>query len=129
MDKHVSSFSTTSERNPRLLFVVTEDWYFWSHRLPIAMAARDNGFEVMVATRVNLHADLIRREGFHLLPLSMVRESWNPWREFRTILELAQMYRKERPDLIHLVALKPIVYGSIAAVLSFSRAAIVGAIA
>ena len=39
--------------NHKILFFITEDWYFWSHRLPIARAARDTGFEVLVATKVN----------------------------------------------------------------------------
>jgi len=37
---------------PVLLYLVTEDWYFWSHRLPVARAARAARWEVMVATRV-----------------------------------------------------------------------------
>ncbi|HUK10594.1 MAG TPA: glycosyltransferase [Stellaceae bacterium] len=49
---------------PKLLFLVTEDWYFWSHRLPMARAARDAGFEVAAATRVTAHG-----EG---LPLSLL---------------------------------------------------------
>ena len=52
---------------PRILFLITEDWYFWSHRLPIACAARDAGFEVFVATRVHQHGDLIEKEGFKLI--------------------------------------------------------------
>jgi len=44
---------------PRILFFITEDWYFWSHRLPIARAARDAGFEVLVATRVNQYKERI----------------------------------------------------------------------
>src|SRR5437762_3095232 len=54
---------------PKLLFLVTEDWYFWSHRLPVARAARDAGFDVVVATRVQAHGERIRGEGFRLCPL------------------------------------------------------------
>ncbi|MGD8937723.1 MAG: glycosyltransferase, partial [Thiogranum sp.] len=53
-------------RRTRILFLVAEDWYFCSHRLPVARAARDAGCEVIVATRVDRHADHIRREGFTL---------------------------------------------------------------
>src|SRR5215203_5740305 len=45
---------------PKLIFLVTEDWYFWSHRLPMARAARDAGLAVAVATRVREHGDRIR---------------------------------------------------------------------
>lgn len=100
---------------PRLLFLVTEDWYFWSHRLDLARAARDAGMEVLLATRVQDHGKRIEKEGFKLLPLHLVRLSRNPLRELAAVIELTRLYRRERPDIVHHVALKPIVYGSIAA--------------
>ena len=100
---------------PKLLFLVTEDWYFCSHRLPLARAARAAGYEVVVATRVGRHADAITGEGFKLVPLNLRRSSQNPQRELAAILEITGVYRRERPDLVHHVALKPVLYGSIAA--------------
>jgi len=47
---------------PKIIYFITEDWYFWSHRLPIARAARDAGFEVLIATRVNKHKERIKNE-------------------------------------------------------------------
>lgn len=102
----------------RLLYVVTEDWYFWSHRLDLARAARDAGFAVTIATRVGEYGERIRREGFRLAPISLLRRSRNPFRELGAIAELARLYRLERPDLVHHVAMKPILYGSMAAWLS-----------
>ena len=103
---------------PRLLYVVTEDWYFWSHRLDLARAARDAGFAVTIATRVGEYGERIRREGFRLVPISLLRRSRNPFRELGAIAELVRLYRDERPDLVHHVAMKPILYGSMAAWLS-----------
>lgn len=99
----------------KLIFVIAEDWYFWSHRLPLARAARDAGFDVVIATRVHEHGKKIRDEGFKLVPLRLARESYSPWAELRTISQLWRLYRRERPDIVHHVALKPILYGSIAA--------------
>jgi glycosyltransferase involved in cell wall biosynthesis len=99
----------------RILFFITEDWYFWSHRLPIAKAARDAGFEVLVATRVNRYNDLIVGEGFKLIPIQLNRRSKNIFREIRSFLEIVKIYRTERPDIVHHVAIKPILYGSWAA--------------
>lgn len=99
----------------KLLFLVTEDWYFCSHRLPLARAAKAAGYEVVVATRVSAHADAITAEGFKLIAIGLRRSSRNPWRELRAILEIAGIYRRERPDLVHHVALKPVLYGAIAA--------------
>lgn len=100
---------------PRLVYVVTEDWYFWSHRLDLARAAREAGYEIIVATRVTDHGERIRGEGFQLEPLEMVRRSRNPFREVMAIAELVQLYRRVRPDVVHHVAMKPILYGSLAA--------------
>ncbi len=99
----------------KLLFLVTEDWYFCSHRLPIARAARDAGFKVVVATRVGKHGSCIQQEGFRLIPLAMRRRSRNPFREMAAIVEILRIYRRERPDLVHHVAMKPVIYGSLAA--------------
>lgn len=101
--------------HPKILFLVTEDWYFFSHRLALARAARQAGYRVSVATRVNRHGDLIRREGFQLIPLSLQRSGKNPVREALSFLEILRVYRREKPDLVHHVALKPILYGSWAA--------------
>lgn len=99
----------------QILFVVTEDWYFCSHRLPIARAARDAGANVLVATRVIDHGDLIKAEGFRLLPLNIDRSGLNPIADLSTLWSLIQLYRRERPHLVHHVALKPVLYGSLAA--------------
>ena len=100
----------------RILFFTTEDWYFCSHRLPVARAAREAGAEVHVVTRVSNHGEAIRSEGFTLHPLrAMRRRSSSPLREAATVAELTAIYHAVRPDLVHPVALKPVVYGSLAA--------------
>ncbi|HEX6949437.1 MAG TPA: glycosyltransferase family 4 protein [Nitrospira sp.] len=96
----------------KLLFVVTEDWYFVSHRLALAAAAQAAGFEVVVATRVGRHGEAIRAAGLRLVPFGLARTYGNPLRE---ILALVRLYRRERPDIVHHVALKPIMYGAVAA--------------
>jgi glycosyltransferase involved in cell wall biosynthesis len=100
---------------PKLLYLVTEDWYFWSHRLPMAQAAQRAGFAVGVATRVAEHGERIRGEGFALHPLRWRRGSTGLLANLAAILEIARLYRRERPRLVHHVALKPAVLGSIAA--------------
>jgi glycosyltransferase involved in cell wall biosynthesis len=112
---------SVNDRMPRLLFLITEDWYFWSHRLDLARAMRDAGFDVTVATRVQAHETSIRQEGFRLLPIQLLRRSRNPMTEYLAIRELVHLYRRERPDIVHHVAMKPILYGSIAARLANVR--------
>jgi glycosyltransferase involved in cell wall biosynthesis len=102
-------------RSPRLVFLVTEDWYFWAHRLLLARCARDAGYEVIVATRVGAFGERIAAEGFRLAPLSWVRGSLNPFRIAWEIADIVRMYRRVRPDIVHHVSLKPILLGSAAA--------------
>lgn len=100
---------------PRLLYLITEDWYFWSHRLDLARAAARAGFDVALATRVTDHEARIVKEGFRLFPIGLLRRSKNPMAELLSVVELARLYRRERPAIVHHVGLKPILYGSIAA--------------
>jgi glycosyltransferase involved in cell wall biosynthesis len=104
-----------SAARPKILFVVAEDWYFWSHRRPIASAALQNGYDVFVATRVGDCGEKIIEAGFRLIPLRLDRSSYSLFHELRTVSELRSIYRREKPDIIHHIALKPILYGSIAA--------------
>lgn len=98
-----------------LLYVVTEDWYFWSHRLPIARAARDAGWQVHVATRITGHRALIEAEGFQVHELEFNRSGLNPLRDMKMLLALVLLYRRLKPRLVHHIAAKPVLYGTIAA--------------
>jgi len=106
---------------PKLIFLVTEDWYFWSHRLPVARMARDAGFEVVVAARVREHGELIRAEGFRLCPLPWRRRGDGIVGAGRGLAAIVALYRRERPDIVHHVALKPVLFGGIAVRLAFAR--------
>jgi glycosyltransferase involved in cell wall biosynthesis len=99
----------------KLLYFVTEDWYFCSHRLPLAVAAKAAGHDVAVATRVREHGAVIEGAGLRLIPLKLSRGGRNPLTEWLTVWRLWRVLRAERPDLLHNVALKPVLYGTLAA--------------
>ena len=103
---------------PKLLYFITEDWYFCSHRLPLALAAQEAGYDVAVVTRINEHGEAIRRAGIRIIPFNLSRQSMNPLSEMAVLARLAVIYRKERPNLVHHVAMKPVLYGSLAARIS-----------
>jgi len=107
--------STVTQIRSRLLFLITEDWTFWEIRRDLARAARDAGYEVVIATRVSDHAERIRSEGFRLLPIALRRRNRNPFREVLAFIGLVQLYCRERPQIVQQVAMKPILYGSLAA--------------
>jgi mannose/cellobiose epimerase-like protein (N-acyl-D-glucosamine 2-epimerase family)/glycosyltransferase involved in cell wall biosynthesis len=100
---------------PRLVYLVTEDWYFISHRLPMARAARDAGYEVHVATHVERHGAAIEAERFVLHPLNWRRGSFDPRDLLGVIGEIRRLYRELQPDIAHHVAVQAALVGSLAA--------------
>ncbi len=104
------------ERNGRrLLYLVSEDWYFVGHRIDLAKAALEAGYAVAVATRVGEHRDTILDAGIELLPLGLKRSGRNPITELGSVREIARAYRAFKPHIVHHVALKPVLYGALAA--------------
>lgn len=102
-------------RPPKILFVVTEDWYLLSHRLTLAQTARDAGYSVGVVAAPGRRLQDIEAQGFSFHPWRLTRGSVNPFKEWAALQDLKRIFRAEQPDLVHLVAVKPVLYGTIAA--------------
>ncbi len=111
----------------RILYVVTEDWYFLSHRLPMARAAKNAGYEIHVATRLNSARAAIEAEGFAPHALSWQRGSLSPTRSLAGVAELRKLLREFKPDILHNISLKPVLLGSIAS-LGLSSIAVVNSL-
>lgn len=105
----------SSRRARRILFLVNNPAFFVSHRLPIAQGARAAGYEVHVATMDGPAVAQIREHGFvhHVIPMS--RSGRNPVQELQSLYAFWRLFRTLRPDLIHAVTIKPVLYGGIAA--------------
>ncbi len=109
--------SSWSDMPPRLLYVVNIPRFFVSHRLPLALAARDAGFDVRIAT-ADIDAasqERISADRLPLHPVPISQHGMNPLREAHTLLALRRLYRRVRPDLLHHISIKPVIYGGIAA--------------
>lgn len=100
---------------PIILFVAANDWYFYWHRMPLAQRIAGAGYDVHVATPSGRYCGEIEAAGLHHHPIEMDRQGLNPLKDVRTIKHLADLYRELNPALVHHVAIKPIIYGSIAA--------------
>jgi len=101
--------------NRRLIYVVTEDFAFLSHRLPMARAARDAGFDVHVATRVGAKGDVIRAEGFTLHSIPFRRGSRSPWAALSAVWAIRKVENLVKPLLVHHVGLQCCILGGLAA--------------
>ncbi len=98
-----------------ILYLVTEDWYFWSHRKMLAEQTLIEGYKVIVATNPGNYTDKITAIGIEVVPISMARSVANPIKEISSILQLVEINKKYKPDLVHNISLKPILLGSIGA--------------
>ncbi|MBK7704105.1 MAG: glycosyltransferase family 4 protein [bacterium] len=99
----------------RVLFLIPEDWVVCSHRLPLLRAAVAAGHEVFIATRVVDHAGPILETGAELIPLGFRRGFRGPRHELAGLRELIRIYRRVRPDLVHHVTPKSVIFGTLAA--------------
>jgi glycosyltransferase involved in cell wall biosynthesis len=102
----------------KLVFIVTEDWFFASHFLPMARAAMELGLKVTVITRVRDHREAIEAIGARVIPLDVERRSLNPMVAGYAAGRLAAILRADKPDIVHCIALRPILLGGAAAVMA-----------
>jgi glycosyltransferase involved in cell wall biosynthesis len=99
----------------RLLFVINDLDFFISHRLPIALAAKDAGMDVHVAVAPGAGAKRLQAETITLHPIPMTRSGTHPIQELRAVWRLYRIFRSLRPDLVHTVTIKGVLYGGLAA--------------
>lgn len=99
----------------RILYLVNNPDFFLSHRLPVALGAVREGFEVHVATPAKGDIAAITSRGMIHHPIRMDRSRGLPWREARTLWDILRLYRRLRPALVHQVTIKPVLYGTLAA--------------
>ena len=106
-------------KGKKLVFLVTELGYFCSHRLALALEAKRTGYEVSIITDCSQRHLLSSHEQhlteFTLYPIPFHRSSLNPLKALMTGVRIWRLYRKICPDIVHQVALKPVIYGTLCA--------------
>ncbi|MFJ1301797.1 glycosyltransferase family 4 protein [Pseudomonadota bacterium AL_CKDN230030165-1A_HGKHYDSX7] len=98
-----------------LLFVVNNPAFFMSHRAPLACAAQAEGYDVHVATMDGPAVADIQALGLTHHAIPMTRSGKHPLQELKTLMALVRLFKRLRPDLVHLVTIKPVLYGGLAA--------------
>lgn len=101
--------------NKKLFIVVNVDWFFLSHRLPIALAAQNAGWNVTIVTADTGKLHTIEEKGLKVINLPMSRSGMNIIEELKTLRFLCKLYSRERPDVVHHVGMKTILWGTLAA--------------
>ena len=98
----------------KLFIVVNQDWFFLSHRLPIGMAAKETGYDVTIVSEDTGVSDKIREAGLNTINLPINKAGTNIKDEIKTFFFLYKLFRREKPDIVHLVGLKTMLWGSLA---------------
>ena len=106
------------KKRAHIAFVVTEDWFFASHFLPMARAAVAAGHPVSVVTRVRAHRDAIAATGARVVALEAERSSLNPMAAGYAAGQLAAILKALKADIVHCIALRGILVGGAAAALA-----------
>jgi glycosyltransferase involved in cell wall biosynthesis len=99
----------------KIIFLVNIDWFFVSHRLPIAISAIEKGYNVYLLTKVTDKKELLISHGIKVYNIPFERSSKNIFKELLIFFKIFLLYFKIKPDIVHHITMKPIIYGSIAA--------------
>ena len=102
-------------KNIKLLILINDLSFFYSHRLPIAIASKKEGFDVVIGYGELGGADpkILKSEGINLKHVPMLRGRFNIFNDLKTFFNIWSFFKKEKPDIVHLVTIKPYLYGGI----------------
>lgn len=101
--------------NKKLFIVVNVDWFFLSHRKDVALAAKEAGWDVTIVTADTGKLKDIEVLGLKTINLPMSRSGMNIVEELKTLNWLRKLYKREKPDIVHHVGMKTILWGTLAA--------------
>lgn len=101
--------------NKKLFIVVNVDWFFLSHRLPVALVAQAAGWDVTIVTADTGKLHVIKEKGLKVIDLPMSRSGMNIVEELNTLSFLYKLYEREQPAVVHHVGMKTILWGTLAA--------------
>lgn len=98
----------------KLFIVVNQDKFFLSHRLPIGNAAKDAGYDVTIVCEDTGVSNKIRENGLKTIALPIDKAGTNIISELKTFFFLYRLFKREKVDVVHLVGLKVMLWGSLA---------------
>ena len=102
-------------RGTRIVFTVNEARFLISHRMPLVNEARDRGMDVLIACGAGTGEEELEQQGLPYVSIPLSRSGFNPLHELRTYHALVRLYREHKPDIVHHVTIKPVIYGTRAA--------------
>lgn len=102
----------------KILLVANTDWFLYNYRLNFARFLRREGHEVVLVSPEGPFVSALQGDGFRWVRWEVGRQSLAPWKEWDALWRLVRLYRKERPDVVNHMTIKPVLYGGIAAAIT-----------
>ncbi|MCF7641624.1 glycosyltransferase family 4 protein [Acinetobacter johnsonii] len=102
----------------KIVYIVNVDWFFISHRLPIALEALKQGHEIHIFAKDTGKMEHLKSLGINTCPINLERGSVNPFQSLKLLLDLKKKITSIQPDVVHLVTIKPVLIGGLAAILA-----------
>lgn len=99
----------------KILYIVNVDWFFVSHRLQLAIEAVSQGYEVHLATNLTDKGKILASYGIKVHPISTGRAKTSVASILGNFIDIYQVVKTVRPQLLHVITIKPIVYGGLCA--------------
>lgn len=113
------------QKPTKTIICSTDDWFIISHFKPLLQSVKSVSDDVNVIARYKLHKAEIETYGVRTIPLNFKRRGFQLIRSFVTIWRLLKLFYKERPDIIHLIAMKPILLGGLAYCFSPAKSVVI----
>lgn len=102
----------------KIVYIVNVDWFFISHRLPIALEAIAQGHQVYIFAKDTGEMEYLKSLGMNIFPINLERGSVNPFQSLKLLLDLKEKITSIQPDVVHLVTIKPVLIGGLASILA-----------
>ena len=109
----------------KIIFLVNVDSFFVSHRLPIAEKLLLDGYEVHIATQFTTYKKMLIKMGFKAHSINFNKNSVNLLKAILPVFQIFFLLRRIKPSIVHLISLKPIIFGGLVSFISPVRSMVI----
>lgn len=98
----------------RMLVVANTDWFLANFMAPFLASHVRAGIEIVAASPAGKYVDKLERAGIRWAEIPMSRGRGSIGSNLATMASIRRLERETRPDLVHLVTAKSVIFGNLA---------------
>lgn len=99
----------------KIIFSSNISWSIYNFRLKLLKSLQQDGHEIYTEANEDEYSEKLMNEGFHFEAIVLNNNATNPLDDLKTVYSYYKIYKKIKPDVICHNAIKPNIYGTIAA--------------